>query len=254
MKAFSVAAGALTVGIMMALSTPELAAVELRIIAGGGASSMLAALGPPFEQAMGHKLTITYGGTPALQKQLKSGEPFDLMVVPLQVLADAAAKARLAAAPTVDIARVGVGLGVRTGAPKPDIGTAEALKATLLKANSITMVPESANGAHILKVFERLGIAQAMQPKILAQTDPLELAPALARGDAEIGLYVTNLLLAPGIELVGEFPGDLNTYLTFTAGLSGEAAQPEVAKAFIAYLTTPSAAAVIKAKGMEPLF
>jgi molybdate transport system substrate-binding protein len=238
----------------MALTTANSKAVELRVIAGGGASGVLGALGPQFEQATGHKLNITYGGTPALQAQLKSGEKFDLVVVPMQVLGDAAAKARLASAPTIDIARVGVGLGVPEGAPKPDISTAEALKQTLLKAKSITMVPESANGAHILKVFERLGIAEAMKPKILVQTDPLQLAPALARGDAEIGLYVTNLLLAPGIVLVGSFPADLNTYLTFTAGLSADAAQPEAAKAFIAHLTTPSAAATIKAKGMEPLF
>jgi molybdate transport system substrate-binding protein len=238
----------------MAMSTPNVEAAELRVIAGGGASSMLAALGPQFEQATGHKLNISYGGTPALVKQLASGEAFDLVVVPLQVLADPAAKARLGAAPTTEIARVGVGLGVPEGAPKPDIGTPDALKATLLNAKSVTMVPESANGAHILKVFERLGIAEAMKPKILAQNDPLKLAPALARGDAEIGLYVTNLLLAPGIVLVGSFPGELNTYLTFRAGLSREAAQPEAAKAFIAHLTTPAAAAVIKAKGMEPLF
>jgi molybdate transport system substrate-binding protein len=228
--------------------------VSLRIIAGGGISNVLQHLGPQFEQATAHSLTITYGGTPALQAQLKSGAAFDLMIVPLQVLGDPAAKARLAPGPTLDIARVGVGLGVPEGAAKPDISTPEALKATLIRAKRITMVPESANGAHILKVFERLGIAEAMKPKILAQTDPLALGPALARGDAEIGLYVTNLLLAPGITLVGQFPGDLNTYLTFTAGLSGEAAQPEAARAFIAYLTTSSAAAAIKAKGMEPLF
>src|SRR5215203_3602742 len=106
---------------MMALST-NLKAVELRVIAGGGASSVLAHLGPQFEQATGHKLNISCGGTPALQKQLSSGEAFDLVVVPRQVLENPAAKARLAPAPTVDLARVGVGLGVPAGAPKPDIG------------------------------------------------------------------------------------------------------------------------------------
>jgi molybdate transport system substrate-binding protein len=245
---------ALAAGIMMAMTTPNAKAAEIRVIAGGGASNVLQQLGPQFEQATGHKLNISYGGTPALVKQLASGEAFDLVVVPMQVLADASAKARLVAAPTKDIARVGVGLGVPEAAPKPDISTPDALKAALLKAKSITMVPESANGAHILKVFERLGIADAMKPKIVAQSDPLKLAPALARGEAEIGLYVTNQLLAPGIVLVGSFPDELNTYLTFTAGVSREAAQPEAAKAFIAHLTTPAAAAIIRAKGMEPVF
>jgi molybdate transport system substrate-binding protein len=229
-------------------------AADIRVIAGGGISNVLQHLGPQFERESGHRLSITYDGTPALVRRFKSGEAFDLVVIPQQAYSDPAAQARLAPSPTVDIARVGVGLGVRSGAPKPDISTPEALKATLLRAKSITMVPESANGAHILRVFERLGIAAEMHAKLLAQSDPLELAPALARGDAEIGLYVTNLLLAPGVTLVGQFPGDLNTYLTFTAGLSREAAEPEAAKSFIAYLTTPAAAETIAAKGMEPLF
>jgi molybdate transport system substrate-binding protein len=227
--------------------------VTLRVIAGGGISNVLQELGPLFEQASGHTLAITYDGTPAIVRRFKAGEAFDLVVIPQQAYFDPAAKARLAEKPQVDIARVGVGLGVREGVEKPDIATAEALKRTLLNAKRVTMVPESANGAHILKVFERLGIAAAMEPKILVQTDPLALAPALARGDAEIGLYVTNLLLAPGIALVGQFPGDLNTYLTFTAGLSGQAAHPQAAIDFIASLKTPAAAAAIKAKGMEPL-
>jgi molybdate transport system substrate-binding protein len=238
----------------MSPSASTTAPVTLRVIAGGGVSNVLQELGPAFERASGHTLDISYGGTPALQKELRSGTPFDLMIVPLQVLTDAQAKARLAPEPTRDIARVGVGLGVPEGARKPDISTPEALKRTLMEAKSVTMVPESANGAHILRVFERLGIAEAMRPKLLVQSDPLALAPALARGDAEIGLYVTNLLLAPGIALVGEFPAELNTHLTFTAGLSHEAAHPHAARDFIASLTTPAAAAAIRAKGMEPLF
>ncbi|MCC7347916.1 MAG: substrate-binding domain-containing protein [Variibacter sp.] len=227
--------------------------ITLRVIAGGGISNVLQELGPQFERASGHALAITYDGTPALVRRFKADEAFDVTVIPRQAFDDPAATARIAPAPIVDIARVGVGLGVRAGAPKPDIATAEALKATLLRAKSITMVPESANGAHILRVFERLGIADAMQAKMLAQGDPLALAPALARGEAEIGLYVTNLLLAPGIALVGEFPAELNTHLTFTAGLSRNAAHPEAAKAFIAFLSTAAAAETIKAKGMEPL-
>jgi molybdate transport system substrate-binding protein len=228
-------------------------ALPVRVFAGGGISNVLQELGPQFERLSGHALAITYDGTPALVRRFKSDEAFDLAVVPQQAYFDPAATARLAREPQVDIARVGVGLGVPEGAPRPDISTPAALKAVLLAAKAVTMVPESANGAHILKVFEQLGIAAAMQPKILAQSDPLALGPALARGDAEIGLYVTNLLLAPGITLVGELPGDLNTHLTFTVGISKGAAQAEAARSFIAFLTTPAAAAAIAAKGMQPL-
>lgn len=227
--------------------------VSVRFFAGGGISNVLQELCPRFERETGHRLVITYDGTPALVRRFTANEPFDLVLIPQQAYFDPAAKARLAPAPQIDIARVGVGLGVRAGAPIPDISTPEALKATLLAAKSITMVPESANGAHVLRVFEKLGIADAMRAKMLVQSDPLALVPALARGEAEIGLYVTNLLLAPGLSLVGELPAALNTHLTFTAGLSREAAQPDAAKALIAFLSTPESAAVIKAKGMQPL-
>ncbi|HET9903207.1 MAG TPA: substrate-binding domain-containing protein [Xanthobacteraceae bacterium] len=235
-------------------SSSSAAPATLRVIAGGGISNVLQAFIPRFEEASGERLAVTYGGTPALQAALKSGAPFDCAVVPYQVFSDAAARARLAEAPTTDIARVGVGLGVPEGAAPPDIGTPEALKRTLLLAKSVAMVPQSANGAHILKVFERLGVAEAMKPKIRAYDDPLALAPALARGEAEIGLYVTNLLLAPGITLVGELPAALNTTLTFTAGLAREPENAAGARAFLAALASPEAAALIRAKGMEPLF
>ncbi len=237
----------------MASSASSSTPVALRFFAGGGISNVLQELAPQFEQATGYKLNITYDGTPALVRRFKAGEAFDLVLIPQQAFYDPSAQERIAREPVVDVARVGVGLGVREGAAKPDISTPEALKATLLAAKSITMVPESANGAHILSVFERLGIADEMKAKMLVQTDPLALVPALARGEAEIGLYVTNLLLARGVTLVGEFPSALNTHLTFTAGLSREAAQPAVARELIAYLTTPASARTIRQKGMEPL-
>jgi molybdate transport system substrate-binding protein len=238
----------------MASSTSNPQGVDLRFFAGGGISNVLQVLGPAFEQATGHKLNISYDGTPALVRRFKAAEAFDLVLIPQQAFFDTAAQERIAPAPVVEVARVGIGLGVPAGAAKPDISTPEALRRTLVDAKSILMVPESANGAHILKVFERLGIADVMKPKIQAHGDPLALVPALARGEGEIGAYVTNLLLAPGIDFVGELPGDLNTHLTFTAGLSREAAHPDAAKALIAFLTTPSSAAAIKAKGMEPVF
>jgi molybdate transport system substrate-binding protein len=225
---------------------------ELKVLAGGTMTETLGELAPSFERASGHKLVIQFDSTPRLIKQATSGAPFDLGVVPVDVLKDAAARARFASGPTIDIARVGYGVAVRAGAAKPDISTPDALKQTLLQAKSIAMLPESAAGAYVLKVFDRLGIGEAMKAKTRPQATPAEIAAAVARGDAELGVFLVNVLMARGVDLVGPFPDPLQQELVFTAAVATNTEQAEAAKAFIAYLTTPAAAALIKAKGMTP--
>src|SRR5436190_670050 len=155
---------AAVLGVAMVLSPMASArAAELKVLAGGSMTASLNELAPQFERASGHKLTIHFDSTPNLIKQVTSGAPFDLAVTPVDVFKDAAAKARFAPSPTIDIARVGYGVIVRSDAPKPDVSTADALKATLLNAPSITFVPESAAGAYVLKTFDRLGITEAMK-------------------------------------------------------------------------------------------
>ena len=185
-------------------------------------------------------------------KLATTGGPFDLGVVPREVLMDAAARARFAAGPTTDIARVGLGVAVRSGAPKPDVGTPEALRQTLLKAQSIATIPASAAGAQVLRVFDRLGIAEAMKAKTKVQTAPAHIVEAVAKGEAELGVFLLNVLTAPGLDVVGPFPAELQQEVVFTASVAENTKQAEAAKTFIAYLTTPAAAAVIKAKGMDP--
>ena len=233
-------------------SATSLHAAELKVIAGGSMTASLHALSAPFEKATGHKLSIHFDSTPNIIARVNSGTPFDVVVVPVDVFKDAAAKAHFAPGPTIDIARVGYGVIARTGAPKPDISTPDAFKKALLAAPSIAFLPASAAGAYVTKVFERLGIAEEMKAKTKVQATPAQIAPAVAKGEAELGVFLTNVLVAPGVELVGPFPGDLQQELVFTSAVAADAKEADAAKALIDYLRTPEAAAIIKAAGMTP--
>jgi molybdate transport system substrate-binding protein len=214
-------------------------------------TASLKELAPRFEKTTGHKLDIKFAGTPELIKLATSGAPFDLGVVPVEVMKNEGARAKFAGEPA-HIARVGYGVAVKAGAAKPDISTPEKFKAAMLNAQSITLYPESAAGAYVMKVFERLGIAEPMKAKLKAQATPGGIAAAVAKSDAEYGVFLTNVLLAPGVDLVGPLPGDLQSELQFVGAAAADSKSTDAAKAFIDYLRTPEAAAVFKAKGVTP--
>src|SRR3954454_23380411 len=254
MKVSFLTATALILG--LALGLPPVAktaeAAELKVLAGGSIAGPLNELKAQFERDSGHKLTIHFDSTPNLIKAVGSDAPFDLGVVPVDVFKDAAAKARFVPGPTIDIARVGYGVAVRAGAAKPDISSPDALKQTLIKAQSIATLPASAAGAYVLSVFERLGIGEAMKAKIKVQATPTAIPQAVANGEAELGVFLTNVLIAPGVELAGAFPAELQQELVFTSAISADAKEGDAAKAFIDYLKSPAATATIKAGGMTP--
>ena len=236
------------------IMTPSalLQAAEIKVIAGGSMTASMNALAAPFEKASGHKLSIHFDSTPNIIARVNSGTPFDVVVVPVDVFKDAAAKARFAPGPTIDIARVGYGVIVRAGASKPDLSTPDAFKKALLAAPSIAFLPASAAGTYVTKVFERLGIGEEMKAKTKVQAAPAQIAPAVAKGEAELGVFLTNVLVAPGVELVGPFPGELQQELVFTSAVAADTKEADAAKALIDYLRTQEATAIIKAAGMTP--
>jgi molybdate transport system substrate-binding protein len=241
---------AIVLGLVMTTMTPVKAS-ELKLVAGGSLAGLFKQLGPQFEKASGHTLSIHFDSTPNIISRINAGTPFDAVVVPADVFKDAAAKSHLAE-PAVNVARVGYGVIVRAGAPKPDLSTPDAFKKALLAASSVASVPASAAGAYIAKVYERLGIAEEMKAKTKVQALPTTIAPAVANGEAELGIFLTNVFNAPGTELAGPFPADLQQELPFTAAVATGAKEAAAAKALIDYLETPDATAAIKAAGMIP--
>jgi molybdate transport system substrate-binding protein len=226
-------------------------AAELQVLAGAGIAAPLKEIAAQFENTSGHKLVIRFGTTPELIKMAASG-PFDLGVVPVDVFRDAPTRTQFAPEPTRDVARVGIGVAVRSGEPKPDISTPEALKQTLLKARAIASIPASATGTLLSGIYERLGIVEEMKAKTKAQPGPAQITEAVVKGDADLAVFLTIVLTDPRLDMVGPFPAEIQREVVYQTGLAASSKEPEAAKAFIAHLLSPAAATVIKSKGMTP--
>jgi molybdate transport system substrate-binding protein len=210
---------------------------------------VLSALIPMFETASGNKVTVTYDGVPAVTEKVGSGS-VDLVINAPAVI-DGLVKDGKIAGPRIDLFTSGVGLAVKAGAPKPDISSADALKKTLLAAKSVAH-SSAQSGMYFLTVLERLGIAEQMKPKL--KVFPTPVGAAAAKGDAEIAVQqLTELMPVPGAELVGPLPAELQTTIVYSAGIPRNAKQPDTAKALLKFFGSPAAAAVIKARGLQPV-
>ena len=246
-------AGAI-VGIAALLATASISAAEIKVLASGGVRGALQELAPAFERATGNKLVITFGPAAVLKRQIEGGEAFDLLAILTSAGIDDLAKQRkLDAGSRAAIARSGVGIGIRKGAPRPDIGTADAFKRTLLAAKSISWVKEGASGIYFASLLERKGIAGQMKPKAAPAALGAEVGKLVVAGKAELGVALVNeLMAAPGVEVLGPLPAELQNYTVFHAGVGVGSKDSAAAKALIKFLTTPAAGAVFRAKGQEP--
>jgi len=231
-------------------------AAELKVFSAIGMQSVMEDLGPKFERASGHKLAITFGSAGAVVKRVQGGETADVVVITRQGIESLVKDGKAAAGDVTDIARSGMGVVVRKGAPKPDISSPEALKRTLLAAKTITYgnpAQGGASGIHFAKVLERLGIADEMKAKTVFPAKPGTDPLLVANGEAEIGVnQLQELIRFAGIEIVGPLPGDLQNILVFSAAIMAGAKAAAAANALVNLLRTPEAAATLKAKGMEP--
>ncbi len=160
-------------------------------------------------------------------------------------------RAQVAPRPTPDVARVGIGVAVRKGMHQPDISTPQALKQALLNAQSIASIPASATGTQLSAIYERLGITEEMKARTRAQPAPRQIIEAVANGDAELAVFLLNVLIDPRLDVVGAFPAEVQREVVYAVGVAANSKEPEAAKAFVTYLMSQAAIAMIKAKGMN---
>jgi len=217
-----------------------------------GMRSVLVDVADAFTREKGVEFSASYQSTVALMERIAHGESADIAIVTDIAIETLIAQGRVLRESRRDLASSGVGLAVRAGAPPPDISTPDALKHALLSARSITYTVTGASGIYFAQVIERLGIADAVKAKAIVR-DGLagELA---ARGEVELAVQqVSELMQVKGIDIVGPLPPEVQKSTVFSAGIFTSAKNPADAVALIAWLSTPATAAIIRAKGMEPL-
>jgi molybdate transport system substrate-binding protein len=226
-------------------------AADITVWTARAIATVLAEVGPEFERQTGHNLLITSDLSPAFVRRANAGESFDVMItgsVPLRGLAD---EGKIIPDTRTHIARSGIGVGVRAGAPKPDIGSVEAFKRAVLNAKSIAYLRDVGSGIHVGRVLERLDIADAIKGKVIRPQSDI-VSELVAKGEVELGIVViTQILTTAGVDLVGPLPRDLQSYVAFEAGVGANSKQPGAARALISFLTGPIATRVITAQGME---
>jgi molybdate transport system substrate-binding protein len=228
-------------------------AADIKIICSNGFQAVMHELGPQYERATGHKLVISYGLAAVLGKQIEGGESFDLAILAPPQIDALIMLGNIAADSRFVLARSGIGVMVRTGAPKPDISTVDAFKRTLVAAKSIAFPPQGQSGIYLAGLIERLGLADALKTKLMPIANGPLTGETVAKGEAEIGITpIGELLAVTGVALVGPLPAEVQNYIVQTAGVSQAAAQGAAARDFVKFLMAPANTHVIVEKGMEP--
>jgi len=228
-------------------------AAEIKVISSNALKAAFEELAPAFEKASGHKLVFTFGAAAPLKTDIEKGAMFDLALLNAAGIDDLIKQGKLAAATRADLASSGIGVAVRRGAPKPDIGTVDAFKRALLAARSVAYIEQGGSGIYLKALLPRLGIADALKDRIrlLPPENPIGLA--ITNGEVELGMtQISEILPYPGAQLVGPLPADIQSVTVFTIAAGTNALQPEPAQALIRFLAMPAAAAVLKAKGLDP--
>jgi molybdate transport system substrate-binding protein len=239
--------------IVLALLTHAAAcdAAQLTVFASSAVAAAMRGLVPQFERDSGNTLNVRYDTTMALKGDIESGAAFDVAILTAAANESLTSSGKILATASSAIARSGIGVVVRAGAPKPDINTAEAFKRSLLSAKSVAFTANGASGTYFEALLQRLGIADAVNAKALRPSGGT-VGELVAHGDAELGVQqISELLPVAGIDYVGPLPADYQNYTVFNASLGAQAKDPSAGKALIAFLLTPAARKLFSVNGME---
>jgi molybdate transport system substrate-binding protein len=229
-------------------------AAEVKVLSAGAVRGIVTDLAEAFRQETGHTVTLTFGTVGVVRQKLTAGEPADVVIMTDAAIDEMAQKGAVIPGTRADLARTAIGVGVREGAPRPDIATPEALKQTLLGAKSLVYVDPAqggTSGIHFASVLQRLGIAEAVKAKTLLVPGGYA-AEKVAQGEAELVVHqISEILPVKGVTLVGPLPKDLQKITVYSAGLAARSAAPEAARAFLAFLTRPAFKAKFAAAGLD---
>jgi molybdate transport system substrate-binding protein len=224
-------------------------AAEIKVLSTQATEEAYRELVPQFEKATGHKVTTVFTDTLGAQKRLADGENYDMIIMSAPSIDAQIKSGKVAAGSRVDIAKSGVGVGVPKGAPKPDIGTTEALKKSLLAAKSIGY-SRGPSGVYMISLFEKLGLADQIKDRLKQTPTGVFVGTIIASREVEIGFQqVSELSNFPG---VGPLPADVQNTTVFSSGMIVDAKEAEAAKALVKFLTSPDAGSAFKKRGMEP--
>ena len=254
---FSSVRGGMIASVIFTVSlSPAAFSSEIRVMCTQALKGMMAKLGPQYVRDTGDKLLITYGPTAQLLTHINKNESVDVIIVVSQALADLAKSGKVMESGRTDIARSGIGVAIRRGEPRPDITTVDAFKKTLLAAKSIAYTNPADGGAsavYFAELLKKLGIAEQLRPKTKFAPAGTSSGTLVASGEAELAVqFISELLLVPGVEIVGPLPPEIQSYIVISAGVSKEAADPKAAGRLVRFLSSPAVAPVLPEAGLEP--
>jgi molybdate transport system substrate-binding protein len=244
----------LAVAAVAAGTAGEVGAAEIKVLTAGAFKQVLVALVPDFEKQTGHKVTVENDTVGALTKRIEGGEAFDVAVLTPGAVNGLTEKGKLVAGTRSSLARVGIGVMVKAGAPQPDISSVDAFKRALIAAKSVAYIDPASGGSsgiYINGLLDKLGIADQVKPKAKLKKGGY-VADLIVSGEAELGIHqISEIVPVKEVTLVGPLPAEIQNYTVYAAGLGASAKDSEAAKALIKALTGPAAADVLKSKGME---